>query len=60
MSVGDDVVLTLWTNDPALARRADDAGIDRVGIDLDRLGKAERQQGLNTGSRPTASTSSAP
>src|SRR6187401_303026 len=44
----DDLVLTLWTADPALARRADEAGVDRVGIDLDRLGKAERQQGRGT------------
>jgi HpcH/HpaI aldolase/citrate lyase family len=41
-------VLTLWTDDPALARRADEAGIDRVGVDLERLGKAERQRGLGT------------
>jgi hypothetical protein len=44
----DHVVLTLWTNDPATARSADEAGIDRIGIDLDRLGKAERQAGLGT------------
>jgi HpcH/HpaI aldolase/citrate lyase family len=41
-------VLTLWTDDPHLARRADDAGVDRVGIDLDRLGKAARQRGRGT------------
>jgi hypothetical protein len=43
-----DVVLTLWTDDPALAARADAAGVDRVGVDLERLGKAERQSGLGT------------
>jgi citrate lyase beta subunit len=36
-------VLTLWTNDPAIARRADAAGVDRVGLDLEVYGKAERQ-----------------
>lgn len=41
-------VLTLWTDDPALARRADEAGIDRIGVDLDRLGKAGRQRGRGT------------
>jgi HpcH/HpaI aldolase/citrate lyase family protein len=41
-------VLTLWTDDPDVARRADRAGIDRVGIDIERLGKAERQRGLGT------------
>jgi hypothetical protein len=35
--------LTLFTNDPALAARADRAGVDRIGIDLDRLGKLQRQ-----------------
>jgi hypothetical protein len=44
----DAFVLTLWTNDPLLAVRADAAGIDRVGVDLERLGKAERQRGLGT------------
>jgi citrate lyase beta subunit len=41
-------VLTLWTGDPELARRADAAGVDRIGVDLERLGKAERQRGLGT------------
>src|SRR5688572_17388105 len=36
-------VLTLWTNDPAVARRADAAGVDRIGLDLETYGKAERQ-----------------
>src|SRR4051794_12548406 len=44
----DTFVLTLWTDDPALAREADAAGVDRVGVDLERLGKAERQRGLGT------------
>jgi citrate lyase beta subunit len=38
----------LWNADPVLARRADEAGIDRIGLDLEVLGKAERQQGLGT------------
>jgi hypothetical protein len=36
-------VLTLWTDDPALARLADSAGVDRIGLDLEVYGKAERQ-----------------
>jgi 2-keto-3-deoxy-L-rhamnonate aldolase RhmA len=47
-SAPDAFVLTLWTSDPALAARADAAGIDRVGVDLEHLGKAERQRGLGT------------
>lgn len=41
-------VLTLWTNEPELARRADAAGIDRVGLDLETIGKRDRQAGLGT------------
>ncbi|MBA4141922.1 MAG: aldolase [Nitrosospira sp.] len=48
MSYGSDFVLTLFTNDIELARRADEAGINRIGLDLERLGKAARQQHLNT------------
>jgi 2-keto-3-deoxy-L-rhamnonate aldolase RhmA len=44
----DEFVLTLWTDDPAVAARADAAGIDRVGIDVERVGKAQRQAGLGT------------
>lgn len=39
---------TLWTNDPRLAARADAAGVDRVGVDLETLGKRERQAGRGT------------
>jgi len=35
--------LSLITNNPALANLAEDAGIDRIFIDLERLDKAERQ-----------------
>ena len=42
---GDQFRLTLLTDDPVLAANADRAGINRVGIDLERLGKAERQAG---------------
>jgi hypothetical protein len=48
MSYGSDFVLTLFTNDPALARRADEAGIDRIGLDLERHAKTERQDGRKT------------
>lgn len=37
------MVLTLWTDDPGVARAADQAGVDRIGPDLERLGKRERQ-----------------
>jgi hypothetical protein len=43
-----DFVLTLWTDDPVLAASADRAGVDRVGLDLERLGKRARQAGLGT------------
>lgn len=46
MSYGGDFVLTLFTNAPELARFADAADVDRVGIDLERIGKSERQGGL--------------
>ena len=48
LRAGADFALTLWTNDPRLAARADAAGVDRVGVDLERLGKPERQAGLGT------------
>ena len=48
MSLGDRFVLTLLTNDPELARRADAGGVNRIGLDFEQLGKAERQAQLNT------------
>ena len=36
------------TNDPAFARRCDELGGFRLFVDLERLGKAERQAGRNT------------
>ena len=42
-SYGKDFKLTLWTNDAALAARADDAGVDRIGLDLETIGKCDRQ-----------------
>jgi len=41
-------VLTLWTDDVDVARSADAAGVDRVGLDLETLGKRERQWGRGT------------
>ena len=38
-----DFRLTLISRDPDLIRAADGAGIDRIGIDIERLGKRERQ-----------------
>lgn len=48
MSYGQDFKFILWTNDPALAARADAAGVNRIGLDLETLGKHERQKGLAT------------
>jgi hypothetical protein len=45
---GEDFCLTLVTNDARLAADADQAGVNRVGIDLEYLGKAERQAGHDT------------
>jgi HpcH/HpaI aldolase/citrate lyase family len=45
---GDDFRLTLLTDDPAVAAIADSGGVDRIGIDLECLGKAERQSGFDT------------
>jgi citrate lyase beta subunit len=45
---GDEFRLTLITNDPALAAEAEAAGVDRVGVDLERLGKADRQAEQDT------------
>lgn len=43
-----DFVLTLWTDDPRMAALADEAGVDRIGLDLEVRGKRERQAGLGT------------
>ncbi len=43
MSYGSEFVLTLFTDEPDLSRSADRAGIDRIGLDLEILGKHERQ-----------------
>ena len=40
---GDRFTLTLVTDDPGLAADADAAGIERIGIDIERLGKVGRQ-----------------
>jgi hypothetical protein len=45
---GDEFRLTLITDDPVLAAEADAAGVNRIGLDFERLGKAERQAGQNT------------
>lgn len=36
------------TNDTEIAKIADDTGVDRVWIDLEKNGKEERQKGMNT------------
>jgi hypothetical protein len=40
---GADFRFTFLTNDPALAASADAAGVDRIGVDIEQLGKAARQ-----------------
>jgi len=47
-SFGDEFCLTLITDDPVLAANADCGGVDRIGLDLERLGKADRQSDLDT------------
>ncbi len=39
---------TLFTNDPELAKRADEAGIERIGPDLEIVGKHQRQGHLDS------------
>jgi 2-keto-3-deoxy-L-rhamnonate aldolase RhmA len=41
--VSREFLLTAITCDPALVRAADAAGVDRVGIDIERIGKSQRQ-----------------
>ena len=47
-SFGDRFCLTLITDDAALATAADRAGVDRIGVDLEMLGKEARQKGRGT------------
>jgi hypothetical protein len=42
------LTLMLITNDPATARTAVRAGVDRIFVDLERFGKEKRQQGRST------------
>ena len=44
---GDRFRLTLITDDPVLAAQAEQAGVERVGLDLETIGKAARQAGLD-------------
>ncbi len=48
MSYGTQFTLTLFTNDQELARIADLAGVDRIGVDLECIGKDKRQGHLAT------------
>jgi hypothetical protein len=45
---GQNFLLTLLTADPAVAVEGERAGIQRIGIDIERLGKAARQAGHDT------------
>lgn len=42
------LVLMYITNDPDVALIAEKYGVDRVWVDLETLGKEERQKGMNT------------
>lgn len=42
------IVLMYITNSTSIAKQADAAGIDRIFVDLERLGKQSRQAGRNT------------
>ncbi|WP_423800054.1 aldolase/citrate lyase family protein [Neobacillus sp. SAB-20_R2A] len=42
------LTLMYITNKPDIAKIAEDAGVDRIWIDLEQIGKEERQAGLNT------------
>lgn len=42
------ITLMYITNKPAVARIAQDAGVDRIWVDLEYKGKEERQAGMNT------------
>ncbi len=44
--VATEFKLTLLTRDPVWALAADAAGVDRIGVDIERLGKARRQAGI--------------
>lgn len=48
MSHGAPFVLTLFTNEPALAAACDAGGVDRIGVDMERIGKGQRQGHLAT------------
>jgi hypothetical protein len=48
MSYGDTFVLTLLTNAPLLAANADLAGIDRIGVDIEHIGKKLRQEHITS------------
>lgn len=47
-SYGDQFCLTLFTNDADVAVQAEQAGVERIGTDLEQLGKHARQGGLST------------
>ena len=36
------------TNNPEIARIAEDAGVDRIFVDLEHIGKTDRQGGMDT------------
>ena len=36
------------TNEPEIAKIAEEAGVDRIFIDMEYIGKADRQGGMNT------------
>jgi 2-keto-3-deoxy-L-rhamnonate aldolase RhmA len=47
-SIGNEMKVILITNDPVLASHAESAGVDRVMVDLEIIGKIKRQRNLDT------------
>ena len=48
MSFGSEFIFTLFTNDADRAARASEAGVERIGLDLEVIDKKERQEGLGS------------
>ena len=47
-SLGNQFILTFLTDDPTQVLWAANAGVQRIGLDLERIGKEQRQRGLGT------------
>lgn len=56
MGTATHLRLTLWSTDPTLIGAADAAGVECIGVDLERLGKDQRQSGLGLWLSPHSET----